>query len=53
VAPFARHVAPAPDPVIKVTRELPHLTLLEAAFMRIGFTEHGARQLCLIDGENF
>jgi hypothetical protein len=52
VAPFARNVALVPDPVLPVARELPPLTLLEAAFMRIGFTEHGTRQLCSIEGEN-
>jgi hypothetical protein len=52
VAPFARNVPPVPDPVLPVARELPPLTLLEAAFMCIGFTEHGAKQLRSIEGEN-
>jgi hypothetical protein len=38
---------PAPDIVA-----LPPLTLLEAAFMRIGFSETGAKKLCSIEGEN-
>jgi hypothetical protein len=54
VAPVARNidVSPVPDPVLPVARELTPLILLETVFMQIGFTEHGARQLCSIEGEN-
>jgi hypothetical protein len=54
IAPVARNrdVAPVPDSVLPVARVLAPLTLLETAFVRIGFTEHGARGLCSIDGEN-
>jgi hypothetical protein len=41
-------VFPAPDIVA-----VPPLTLLEAAFMRIGFPETGAKKLCSIEGENY
>ena len=39
-------------PVIPAPARLPALTALERAFVGIGFTENGARQLCSIDGEN-
>jgi hypothetical protein len=55
--PARRPVAPAvgdnvddvPWPAIAAVAPL---TLLEAAFMRIGFSETGARKLCSIEGEN-
>ena len=39
-------------PAIPVPARMPALTALERAFVGIGFTEDGARQLCSIDGEN-
>ena len=39
-------------PAIPVPARMPALTALERAFVGIGFTESGARQLCSIDGEN-
>jgi hypothetical protein len=54
VAHVARNIdaAPVPNPVLPVARELPPFTLLEIDFMRIGFTVHGACQLCSFEGEN-
>ena len=39
-------------PAIPAPARLPALTALERAFVGIGFTVDGARQLCLDDGEN-
>jgi hypothetical protein len=55
--PARRPIAPAvgenvddvPTPDVGA---VPPLTLLEAAFMRIGFSETGTRKFCLIEGEN-
>ena len=44
--------APAMVPVIPAPAMLPPLTALERAFVRIGFTDNGARKLCSVDGEN-
>ena len=39
-------------PAVPAPARLPPLTELERAFVRIGFTENGARALCSVDGEN-
>jgi hypothetical protein len=44
--------APPVVPAVPAPARLPPLTAIERAFVRIGFTENGARALCSVDGEN-
>ena len=48
----AAAAAAIPAPAVVPAMRLPPLTALERAFVGIGFTENGARQLCSVDGEN-